>query len=191
MMTLSDLLKDIRDSQKACEEDGRDSSIDGYAYLIRGRIYKKWADAIDSHLTSREAKGDAKPVAWLYSWDGAGYEAERCVVADASEKRARERAAQFDAEVVPLYTHPAAQEAAKSVVPHELPLSLISRAESIFQHCDVSDGMCECGDDMKNHPSPIDCGHSPVDHGQYVIEQWLKNAHEFKAMIAEVQERNS
>jgi hypothetical protein len=166
MMTLSDLLKDIRDSQKACEEDGRDSSIDGYAYLIRGRIYKKWADAIDAHITSREAKGDAKPVAWLYSWDGAGYEAERCVVADASEKRARERAAQFDAEVVPLYTHPAAQEAAKSVVPdHTRELA-----------CEGLDYFEKAGD---------------AGDREYIraIREWMAaESQTYKAMIAAVQE---
>jgi hypothetical protein len=56
-------------------------------------------------------------------------------------------------------------------------LELVNTAEGIFQHCDVTDGMCVCGDDMKNHPSPMDCGHRPVDHGAYVVGQWLEHAH--------------
>lgn len=27
----------------------------------------------------------------------------------------------------------------------------------------VTSGVCCCGDDMKNHPDPMSCGHTPVD----------------------------
>jgi len=30
-----------------------------------------------------------------------------------------------------------------------------------------SSGVCMCGDDMRNHPAPTFCGHSPVDSGEY------------------------
>jgi hypothetical protein len=38
----------------------------------------------------------------------------------------------------------------------------------LASHCTIEDGVCCCGDDMKNHANPMDCGHSPVDHGAYM-----------------------
>jgi hypothetical protein len=52
---------------------------------------------------------------------------------------------------------------------------LLERAKSIFDHCDVSDGRCCCGDSMDKHPDPYSCGHSPVDHGGYVVPGWLED----------------
>jgi hypothetical protein len=43
----------------------------------------------------------------------------------------------------------------------------LERFTSIMAHCSVTDGTCCCGDDMDKHASPMFCGHSPVDHGQY------------------------
>lgn len=55
-------------------------------------------------------------------------------------------------------------------------VSLVDRAIEIITRCEVSEGVCCCGDVMDNHPEPMACGHSPVDHGQYVAAQWLKEA---------------
>lgn len=52
---------------------------------------------------------------------------------------------------------------------------LVERATDIFRNCSVEDGMCCCGDDMKRHPHPMECGHSPTDHGGYIADQWLKD----------------
>lgn len=41
------------------------------------------------------------------------------------------------------------------------------------QHCEILEGVCCCGDNMENHPSPMNCGHSPVDHGAYHAAQLL------------------
>ena len=35
----------------------------------------------------------------------------------------------------------------------------------VANHCDISDGVCCCGDSMAGHANPMDCGHSPVDYG--------------------------
>lgn len=51
---------------------------------------------------------------------------------------------------------------------------LINHAASIFTNCEVTDGSCCCGDSMDNHPHPMNCGHSPVDHGSYVVDGWMK-----------------
>lgn len=42
---------------------------------------------------------------------------------------------------------------------------------AVMEHCSVTDGMCCCGDSMDKHPSPMFCGHSPIDHGQYAADQ--------------------
>jgi hypothetical protein len=36
-----------------------------------------------------------------------------------------------------------------------------------LEHADLHDGVCCCGDPMEGHSNPMDCGHSPVDAGQY------------------------
>jgi hypothetical protein len=45
-----------------------------------------------------------------------------------------------------------------------------------MERADFADGWCCCGDDMLNHPSPMDCGHSPVDMGEYHASLAIKNA---------------
>lgn len=47
----------------------------------------------------------------------------------------------------------------------------------VMEHCTVEDGVCCCGDNMKNHPNPMNCGHSPVDHGTYIANQLYEQAH--------------
>lgn len=51
---------------------------------------------------------------------------------------------------------------------------LVGSAENIFRHCTVSDGVCCCGDNMESHPSPMSCGHTPVDHGAYQVDLWIQ-----------------
>ena len=43
----------------------------------------------------------------------------------------------------------------------------IARAIAIIEHCDVTEGVCCCGDDMATHAEPMSCGHTPVDAGHY------------------------
>ena len=37
----------------------------------------------------------------------------------------------------------------------------------LLTNASVRTGVCCCGDDMEHHGSPMDCGHSPVDSGEY------------------------
>lgn len=53
---------------------------------------------------------------------------------------------------------------------------LTEQALDIIQHCDVTEGVCCCGDDMHKHAEPMCCGHAPVDHGSYVAMLWEKDA---------------
>lgn len=53
---------------------------------------------------------------------------------------------------------------------------MVERAQTIFAHCKVTEGCCCCGDDMENHAEPINCGHAPVDHGQYIASGWVEDA---------------
>ena len=41
---------------------------------------------------------------------------------------------------------------------------------SVYQHCSIETGVCCCGDNMANHSNPMDCGHSPTDHGAYFAQ---------------------
>lgn len=60
-------------------------------------------------------------------------------------------------------------------------LRLVDGALSIFDQCAVEAGYCCCGDDMKNHSSPVSCGHSPVDQGEYAVNCWRE---EYAALTA-------
>ncbi len=60
-------------------------------------------------------------------------------------------------------------------------LTALEFLTEIMEHCSVSDGMCCCGDDMANHASPMDCGHTPVDHGQYHADGAYRKAKELLA----------
>lgn len=51
----------------------------------------------------------------------------------------------------------------------------LKQAEAILHNCYVTEGVCCCGDDMERHANPMDCGHTPVDHGSYVANQWLED----------------
>ena len=44
------------------------------------------------------------------------------------------------------------------------------------EHADFEDGWCCCGDDMLHHQSPMDCGHTPVDMGEYHASLAIKEA---------------
>lgn len=50
----------------------------------------------------------------------------------------------------------------------------------------IQSGVCCCGDDMKRHGNPMDCGHSPVDSGEYYTASAIEEAR--KALSAAGQE---
>jgi hypothetical protein len=56
----------------------------------------------------------------------------------------------------------------------------------LASYCTIEEGVCCCGDDMKNHADPMDCGHLPVDHGAYIAHHIKKST---RATLAELGER--
>lgn len=40
----------------------------------------------------------------------------------------------------------------------------------------IKSGVCCCGDGMERHGNPMDCGHSPVDSGEYYSESAIEAA---------------
>jgi len=49
---------------------------------------------------------------------------------------------------------------------------------TILTRVDTSEGVCMCGDSMGAHSSPMSCGHSPVDAGDYYAANVLAAAHD-------------
>lgn len=45
--------------------------------------------------------------------------------------------------------------------------TLLNRWVGVIEQCSVTTGYCCCGDSMKDHANPMDCGHAPVDMGAY------------------------
>jgi hypothetical protein len=39
---------------------------------------------------------------------------------------------------------------------------------NVYTHCTIEEGVCCCGDDMKNHTLAMDSHHMPLDHGAYI-----------------------
>ena len=65
-------------------------------------------------------------------------------------------------------------------------LEIVKSVEGMVSNCDVSSGVCCCGDSMDKHPDPMYCGHSPVDSGVYAAESLLKKA---RAAIAKAERK--
>lgn len=64
----------------------------------------------------------------------------------------------------------------------EVPRELLQSLAEMLDRADTSEGYCCCGDSMQNHPSPMYCGHSPVDMGDYYAG---KLRDELKALLRE------
>lgn len=50
--------------------------------------------------------------------------------------------------------------------------------QSIIENCDVSSGICCCGEYMETHSDPMGCGHTPVDQGVYSAHNYYKHVKE-------------
>jgi hypothetical protein len=57
----------------------------------------------------------------------------------------------------------------------------------LAEHCSIEDGVCCCGDNIEGHSDPINCGHSPVDHGAYIAGQLVEST---RAIIAVIEGSN-
>ena len=58
---------------------------------------------------------------------------------------------------------------------HDL-LELLEQAVSIMKNCEVSSGICMCGDSMDGHQGQFESGHVPVDSGEYYKDCFLQKA---------------
>lgn len=66
--------------------------------------------------------------------------------------------------------------------------ALVSQLEAwleVAKHCSITEGVCCCGDNMKGHADPMDCGHTPTDHGTYHAHMLVKST---QSAIAEIKE---
>jgi len=61
-------------------------------------------------------------------------------------------------------------------------------AQQIVLHCEITDGSCCCGEEMVRHSNPINCGHQPIDHGQYQADKWLEGSVDLIAAHAAMKE---
>jgi len=50
---------------------------------------------------------------------------------------------------------------------------LLQQAKNLIENCNVSSGVCCCGDSMDKHTNPMDSGHTPVDFGEYTAHSLL------------------
>lgn len=67
--------------------------------------------------------------------------------------------------------------------------ALVAALQNLLHLADefgIQSGVCCCGDDMKRHGNPMDCGHSPVDSGEYYTASAIEEAR--KALSAAGQE---
>ena len=62
-------------------------------------------------------------------------------------------------------------------------VGLLEAWVNVATHCTIEDGVCCCGDNMDTHAEPMDCGHSPVDHGAYIANGLVE---ETNATLAEL-----
>ena len=47
---------------------------------------------------------------------------------------------------------------------------------SSLERADTAEGVCCCGENMESHGDPMNCGHSPVDMGDYYARKALEAA---------------
>ena len=63
-------------------------------------------------------------------------------------------------------------------------LFLVRGLVDLLGNCSVESGVCCCGDDMRSHADPMNCGHSPVDSGAYAALSLYERAVEVLAKAA-------
>lgn len=52
----------------------------------------------------------------------------------------------------------------------------LERWLELASHCAIEEGVCCCGDNMEGHSEPMNCGHSPVDHGSYIAQHLVESS---------------
>ena len=62
-------------------------------------------------------------------------------------------------------------------------LKVVEGVIGLLGNCSVESGVCCCGDSMEGHPSPMACGHAPVDSGARAAEELYGQAVEALAKV--------
>lgn len=55
-------------------------------------------------------------------------------------------------------------------------LATLQNLLGVLEQVSLESGICCCGDSMKNHASPMYCGHSEVDSGEYYGQMAIGDA---------------
>lgn len=71
---------------------------------------------------------------------------------------------------------------ARRVIAAEKLVEALDACIASLERADTEEGVCCCGDDMATHGEPINCGHIPVDMGDYYAGKALDAA---RAALAE------
>lgn len=74
------------------------------------------------------------------------------------------------ADLVPTLEHALALPEIKALV------DALNACAASLERADTEEGVCCCGDDMASHGDPINCGHIPVDMGNYYAGKALDAA---------------
>lgn len=78
-----------------------------------------------------------------------------------------------------------ARKDARLALAEALVTRLCGAADSLLHMGRFETGSCCCGDDMERHSDPMSCGHTPVDHGEYVARGVYESAVEpARALLA-------
>lgn len=67
-------------------------------------------------------------------------------------------------------------------------IKLLASVAVMDQYVDVRAGHCCCGADMKHHPDPMECGHSPVDAGEYAFRGLKDEAQRLREALMELEQ---
>lgn len=54
-------------------------------------------------------------------------------------------------------------------------VALLHRWQDVATNCEITSGVCCCGDNMGNHAGPMISNHSPLDEGEYVAERLVSD----------------
>jgi multidrug efflux pump subunit AcrA (membrane-fusion protein) len=167
---------------------GATRAIEMALYLLRDQ-----ADRIEALTAKCEALGQEVNMAKYgqpdFAWSihleaMADLEAECAEAKDRIEALTAERDraiddARYNAEYVDLVSQFRAERDA-AVADNARLREALETCLTTMERADFADGWCCCGlpikTNMLKHPSPMDCGHTPVDMGEYHASLAIKNA---------------
>jgi hypothetical protein len=138
-----------------------------------------WCECNVSDEATDRAKSMGQEYSVGYDDNGAWYAHSETLGMDLANAPTRDAAkvaaqAHYDARILSAL-EPAVQPDAAAIREAALREAL-ETCLTAMERADFADGWCCCGDDMLKHPSPMDCGHTPVDIAEYHASLAIKNA---------------